>query len=54
MISQCIELIKKDSKPLNDLYKAHVYPYILYGSSLLIFNTTMLLYIVYTLKKNKG
>ena len=53
MISQCIELLKKDSKPIHDLYKAHVFPYILYGSSLLILNTTMLMYIIYTLKKNK-
>jgi hypothetical protein len=52
MISQCIELLKKDSKPINDLYKIHVYPYVLYGSSLIIFNTTMLIYIVYLLKKN--
>lgn len=54
MISQCIELLKKDSKPFNDLYRTHVYPYIFYGSSLLVFNTTILIYIVYILKKNKG
>jgi len=52
MISQCIELLKKDSKPINALYKTYVYPYILYGSSLLILNTGMLFYVIYILKKN--
>jgi len=52
MLSQCIDLLKKDCR-LNELYKIHVYPYIFYGSSLLIFNTTILIYIVYILKKNK-